>query len=100
MNRIITLLHKIATQTIRRFYGESFCRNNSFYGIAYCVIVHSERREYLAKTMEILAEKSTYAWLILFTPIFCCGESLNSREAGTQNELSLRTKRVSFHFAG
>ncbi len=54
--------------------------------ISYCLVGHSERREYNAETNEMLAEKIDLCLENFITPIFCCGEPLNIREAGTQNE--------------
>ena len=54
--------------------------------ITYCVIGHSERREYFNETNAMLAEKVNLCLANFITPIFCCGEALTIREAGTQNE--------------
>jgi len=54
-------------------------------GIRYCVIGHSERREYFGETNQMLAEKINICLEEEITPIFCCGEPLKIREAGTQN---------------
>ena len=54
--------------------------------IEFCVIGHSERREYFAESNQVLAEKINLCLEYDITPIFCCGEPLSIREAGTQNE--------------
>ena len=53
--------------------------------IKYCVIGHSERREYFFETNKTLAEKLNICLENDISPIFCCGEPLNIREAGNQN---------------
>jgi triosephosphate isomerase (TIM) len=53
--------------------------------IKYCVIGHSERREYFGESNETLAEKIQLCLEYDITPIFCCGEPLSIREANTQN---------------
>lgn len=53
--------------------------------IKYCVLGHSERREYFSESNQMLAEKITICLEYDITPIFCCGEPLNIREAETQN---------------
>jgi triosephosphate isomerase len=53
--------------------------------IAYCLVGHSERREYFAETNHVLAEKLNLCLSNGITPIFCCGEALATRELGTQN---------------
>jgi triosephosphate isomerase (TIM) len=55
-------------------------------GIQYCVIGHSERREYFGESNKMLAEKAALCLEYEITPIFCCGEPLAIREAGTQNK--------------
>ncbi len=55
-------------------------------GIAYVLIGHSERREYFNETNAILADKVNIVLEYNMHPVFCCGEALDIREAGTQNE--------------
>lgn len=50
------------------------------------LIGHSERREYNHESHEELAQKITAALKHQLMPVFCCGEALQVREAGTQNE--------------
>ena len=54
-------------------------------GIGYCVIGHSERREYFGESNQMLAEKIDRCLENGIIPVFCCGEALQIREAGTQN---------------
>jgi len=54
-------------------------------GVKHIVLGHSERREYFNETDALLAEKTEAVLAIGSTPIFCCGEPLAIREAGTQN---------------
>lgn len=53
--------------------------------ITFVVLGHSERREYNGETNAMLAEKVDEALSKGLQPIFCCGEPLTIREAGTQN---------------
>lgn len=55
-------------------------------GIDYCVVGHSERREYYGEIDEILQQKLVLCLDSDITPIFCCGEALDIREKGKQNE--------------
>ena len=50
-------------------------------GVNYCIIGHSERRQYFNESHEMLAEKVNIALKHNITPIFCCGELLPEREA-------------------
>lgn len=55
-------------------------------GAEYVILGHSERREYYGETSEILNKKVALALENGLTPIYCCGEALDIREAGTQKE--------------
>jgi triosephosphate isomerase (TIM) len=67
-------------------------------GINYCVVGHSERREYFHETNEMLGEKVNLCLQSFITPIFCCGEPLSIREAGTQNAyVEQQLKESLFH---
>ena len=66
--------------------------------INYCVVGHSERREYNGETNALLADKVNLCFASFITPIFCCGEPLNIREAGTQNDfVATQLKDSLFH---
>jgi triosephosphate isomerase (TIM) len=54
-------------------------------GVQHIILGHSERREFFAESDSLLAEKTEAVLAIGSTPIFCCGEPLSIREAGTQN---------------
>ena len=67
-------------------------------GVDYVVLGHSERREYFAESNDVLAEKVNRCLEHALQPIFCCGEALEVREAGTQNEFVAKQIRESlFH---
>lgn len=69
-------------------------------GIVYCVVGHSERREYFNETNAMLAEKVNLCLANHMTPVFCCGEPLSIREAGTQNNyVEQQLKESLFHLA-
>jgi triosephosphate isomerase len=54
-------------------------------GIKYCVLGHSERREYFEETNKMLADKIDLCLEYGISPIFCCGEALAVREKNEQN---------------
>jgi triosephosphate isomerase len=54
-------------------------------GVHYCIVGHSERREYFKETNHEIAEKINQLLIEKITPIFCCGESLEIRNQGSQN---------------
>jgi triosephosphate isomerase len=55
-------------------------------GIQYCVVGHSERREYFLENNKVLAEKVNICLQHEITPIFCCGEPLRIREENNQDQ--------------
>jgi triosephosphate isomerase len=55
-------------------------------GIKFVIIGHSERREYFNETNKMLADKLNICLDNDIIPIFCCGEPLGIREAGSQND--------------
>lgn len=66
--------------------------------IPFVIIGHSERREYFNETNTMLAEKVNIALEYKLQPIFCCGEALSIREAGTQNSfVENQLKESLFH---
>lgn len=80
------------------FTGEVSVEMLHSMNIKYCVIGHSERREYNGETNAMLAEKVNLCVENFITPIFCCGEPLSIREAGTQNEfVATQLKESLFH---
>ncbi|HEX8334482.1 MAG TPA: triose-phosphate isomerase [Segetibacter sp.] len=59
-------------------------------GVEHAVIGHSERREYFNESNQLLADKVNICIEYNITPIFCCGESLDIREANTQDDFVSR----------
>jgi triosephosphate isomerase len=55
-------------------------------GIKYCIVGHSERREYFSESNKMLADKINLCLQYEITPIFCCGEPLPVREKEEQNQ--------------
>jgi len=53
--------------------------------VAYVIIGHSERREYFKEDNALLAKKVNQVLSNDMNVIFCCGEPLEIRDAGTQN---------------
>lgn len=80
------------------FTGEVSAEMLHSMNINYCIVGHSERREYNGETNSILAAKVNACLDHFITPVFCCGEPLTVREAGTQNEyVATQLKESLFH---
>ena len=56
-------------------------------GIDYCIIGHSERRQYFNETDETVNKKIKTALKHNIKPIVCVGETLEEREAGREEEI-------------
>lgn len=54
--------------------------------VDFTIVGHSERREYFQETNAQLAQKVDALLTQDITPIFCCGESLETRESGSYVE--------------
>jgi triosephosphate isomerase len=82
------------------YTGEISAEMLNSIGVPYCVLGHSERREYFKESNQMLAEKLNLCLENDITPIFCCGEPLNIREAGTQNSfVETQLKESLFHLS-
>ena len=64
------------------FTGEVSAKMLTEIGIDYCVIGHSERRQYFGETDETVNTKLHTAFAHNITPILCVGEVLEERDAG------------------
>jgi triosephosphate isomerase len=68
-------------------------------GISYCVVGHSERREYFFEHDHTIGHKIQRCLENDITPIFCCGEPLSVREAGEETPyVEAQLKDALFHF--
>lgn len=85
-NRIGVSSQNCAAEAKGAFTGEVSVSMVKSTGAAYVILGHSERREYYHETSEILNKKVALTLAQGLTPIYCCGEALDIREAGTQNE--------------
>lgn len=82
------------------FTGEVSAEMLQSIGINYCIVGHSERREYFSETNQVLAEKINVCLEFDITPIFCCGEPLSIREAATQDRYVATQLQESLYHLG
>lgn len=83
--RINVASQNCAAEPRGAFTGEVSVSMINSTGATYVIIGHSERREYYHETSETLNKKLALTLEQGLTPIYCCGEALAVREAGTQN---------------
>ena len=76
-----------ASREAGAYTGEVSAAMLASIGVEYCIVGHSERRQYYGETNPILAEKLALALKYNIVPIFCIGENLQEREAGRHFEV-------------
>lgn len=82
------------------FTGEVSAKILASFGVSHVILGHSERREYFKEGDSLLVTKVNQALAHGLTPIFCCGESLQTREAG--NHISVVSAQLTaslFHLS-
>ena len=84
-NKIGVASQNCADKESGAFTGEVSAAMVKSTGAAYVILGHSERREYYNETSEILNKKVALALANGLTPIYCCGEALEVRNANEQN---------------
>lgn len=85
-SRIGVAAQNCAAEAKGAYTGEVSAEMVKSTGAGYVILGHSERREYYGETSETLNKKVALALANGLTPIYCCGEALNIREAGTHNK--------------
>ncbi|MDR1594449.1 MAG: triose-phosphate isomerase [Prevotellaceae bacterium] len=71
-----------AAETSGAYTGEVAASMVADTGAKYCILGHSERREYYGETDETLNKKLAQCFVNNLIPIFCVGERLAERENG------------------
>ena len=84
--RVNVAAQNCAAEAKGAFTGEVSVSMVKSTGATYVILGHSERREYYHETSETLNKKLALTLEQELTPIYCCGEALSIREAGTQNQ--------------
>lgn len=82
------------------FTGEVAVSMIASVGVTHIIIGHSERRMYFKESHEMLAAKLNLILEAGLNPLFCCGEPLEVRESGKQNEfVAKQIKESVFHLS-
>lgn len=82
------------------FTGEISGAMLTEFGVRYCIVGHSERRQYHGETDALVALKAQRALACGITPIVCVGETLAEREAGHTEEVVKRQLAAVIHANG
>ena len=86
ISRIGISAQNCAAEAKGAYTGEVSAEMIKSTGARYVILGHSERREYYGETSETLNKKLPLVLENDLIPIYCCGEPLEIREAGTQND--------------
>ena len=82
------------------FTGEVSASMLKEFGVRYCIVGHSERRQYHQDRDATVALKAQRALAAGLTPIVCVGETLAQREAGQTEEVVKRQLAAVVHTNG
>ncbi len=82
------------------FTGEVSAAMLREFATRYCLVGHSERRQYHGETDAVVAIKAQRALAAGITPIVCVGETLAEREAGRTEEVVKRQLAAVIHTNG
>ena len=82
------------------FTGEISGAMLNEFGVRYCIVGHSERRQYHFESDALVAAKAQRALAFGITPIVCVGETLAEREAGKTEEVVKRQLAAVIHANG
>ncbi len=100
INKVGLSAENCANEEKGAYTGEVSAAMVASTGANYVILGHSERREYYHETPEILKEKVDLALANGLKIIFCCGESLELRNAGTYEEfIKAELKDSLFHLS-
>ena len=88
----------VSSKSNGAFTGEISASMLESIDVNYCLVGHSERRQYFYESNEMLAEKVKQLIAFDLCPIFCCGESLAERESGKEKEVILKQLKEGLFF--
>lgn len=82
------------------YTGETAAPMLKSMNIPYVILGHSERRQYFGEDSKLLVKKTDIALANGLTPIFCCGEPLEVREAnGHEALVKKQVEEALFHLS-
>jgi triosephosphate isomerase len=84
-NKVGVAAQNCANKESGAYTGEVSAAMVKSTGAGYIILGHSERREYYGETSAILNDKVALTLANGLTPIYCCGEALDVRNANEQN---------------
>lgn len=98
--RIALGAQDLSMQESGAYTGEVSAAMLKEFGVRYCIVGHSERRQYHQESDASVAVKAQRALAAGITPIVCVGETLAQREAGQTEEVVKRQLAAVVHTNG
>ena len=99
-SRIALAAQDISQHTAGAFTGEVSATMLQDFSVRYCLVGHSERRQYHGETDAIVALKAQKALAAGITPIVCVGETLAERDSGLTEAVVKRQLAAVIHENG
>ena len=90
----------VSAQASGAFTGEVSAAMLKEFGVRFCLVGHSERRQYHGESDTVVAQKAQQALSTGITPVVCVGETLSEREAGKTEEVVKRQLAAVIHANG
>ncbi len=90
----------VSQHAVGAFTGETSAAMLREFGVRYCLVGHSERRQYHGESNSLVSLKAKQALACGITPIVCVGETLAEREAGETEAVVKRQLAAVIHDNG
>jgi triosephosphate isomerase len=90
----------VSAYEVGAYTGEVSAAMLRDFSVRYCIVGHSERRQYHGESDDLVATKAQRALAAGITPIVCVGESLAEREAGHTESVVKRQLAAVIHTNG
>ncbi len=90
----------VSQHAVGAFTGETSAAMLREFGVRYCLVGHSERRQYHGESNSLVSLKAKQALACGITPIVCVGETLAEREAGQTEAVVKRQLAAVIHDNG
>ena len=90
----------VSQHEVGAFTGETSAAMLREFGVRFCLVGHSERRQYHAESNSLVSLKAKQVLACGITPIVCVGETLAEREAGQTEAVVKRQLAAVIHDNG
>lgn len=99
-SRIALAAQDVSQHAVGAFTGEASASMLQEFAVRYCLVGHSERRQYHGESDVVVALKAQKALAAGITPIVCVGETLAERDGGLTEAVVKRQLAAVIHENG